>query len=144
MLGRILNAKFLPTNQDFQLLVLRVGTGLTLFLRHGWEKVSKFTLHDPHGPDPLHIGTTPSWLIQLLADGVFSLLIVLGVGTRWLAAYCFVNIFVAFAFVHHFVFTGKSPDADHGELIVQYLIALTALIIGGPGRYSIDRMLAEK
>ena len=144
MRGHILNAKFLPTNQDFQLLVLRVGTGLTLFLRHGWEKLAKLTLHDPGGPDPLHIGTTPTWIIQLLSDVVFSLLIALGVGTRWLAAFCFANIFVAFALVHHFVFTGKSPDADHGELIVQYLIALAALIIGGPGRYSIDGMLAEK
>jgi putative oxidoreductase len=79
-----------------------------------------------------------------LSDVVCALLITLGVGTRWLAAFCFVDIFVAFALVHHFTFTGKSPDADHGELIVQYLIALAALIIGGPGRYSIDGMLADK
>ena len=144
MLGRILNAKFLPTNQDVQLLVLRVGTGLTLFFRHGLEKVVPFRLTDPHGPDPLHLGHTPTWIIQLLSDVVCALLITLGVGTRWLAAFCFANIFVAFALVHHFTFTGKSPDADHGELIVQYLIALTALMIGGPGRYSIDGMLADK
>lgn len=143
MMGRILNARFLPTNQDFQLFVLRVGTGLTLFFRHGLEKIVPFRLQDPHGPDPLHIGHTPTWIIQLLSDVVSAWLITLGIGTRWLAAFCFCNIFVAYAFVHHFVFKGKSPDADHGELIVQYLIALVAIIIGGPGRYSIDGMLAK-
>lgn len=145
MIGRILNAKFLPAvSADAQLLVLRVGIGLTLFLKHGWEKVSMLSLVNDHFADPLHIGMTPSWIIALFADGICSLLIVAGIGTRWLAAVCLMNIFVAWSLIHHFAFLGKSPSADHGELIVQYLVVFTVLLIGGPGRYSVDGMLAEK
>jgi putative oxidoreductase len=145
MIGRILNAKFLPTSSvDAQLLVLRVGIGLTLFLKHGWEKVSTLSLANPHFADPLHIGTTPSWIFAVFSDGICSLLIAVGIGTRWLSGLCFINIFVAWALVHHFAFLGKNPGADHGELIVQYLIAFAVLLMGGPGRYSVDGMLADK
>lgn len=144
MRGRTSNGNTLRTKQDLQLLVLRVGTGLILFFRHGLEKIVPFRLHDPHGPDPLHLGHTPTWIIQLLSDVVGALLITLGIGTRWVAAFCFANIFVAFALVHHFAFIAKSAEAEHGELIMQYLVALAALMIGGPGRYSIDGMLEKE
>ncbi len=143
-LGRILNAKFVPSSTDAGLLVLRVGAGLILFLRHGWEKVSQLTLINPHFPDPLHIGHNTTWTLALLSDGICSLLIILGVGTRWLSFYCFFNIFTAFALVHHFTFLGKSPGADHGELIALYLVAFAALMVAGPGRFSVDAKLAEK
>jgi putative oxidoreductase len=145
MIGRILNAKFLPKGSaDVQLLVLRVGIGLTLFLKHGWEKVSMLSFANPHFADPLHIGTTPSWIFATITDGICSLLIVLGVGTRWLSALCFFNIFVAWALMHHFTFFGKGQSTDHGELIVQYLVTFLVLLIGGGGRYSVDGVLADK
>ncbi len=56
----------------------------------------------------------------------------------------FWNIFVAWAFVHHFAFVGKGPGSDHGELMVLYLGALLALLIAGPGAPSIDRLLSRK
>jgi putative oxidoreductase len=141
VIGRILNAKFVPSSSDAALLVLRVGAGFILFLRHGWEKVSQLTLLNPHFPDPLHIGRNTGWVLAMLSDGVCSLLIVLGVGTRWLSFYCFFNIFIAWAFVHHFTFLGKTPGADHGELIALYLVSFASLMVAGPGRYSIDAKL---
>ena len=144
MLSRILNAKFVPASSDAGLLLLRVGAGLILFLRHGWEKVSQLTLSNPHFPNPLHIGSNTTWVLVMLSDGVCSLLIAIGVGTRWLSLYCFFNIFIAWALVHHFTFLGKTPGADHGELIALYLVAFAALMVAGPGRYSVDAKLAEK
>jgi putative oxidoreductase len=144
MLSRILNAKFVPSSSDAALLVLRVGAGLILFLRHGWEKVSTLALTNPKFPDPLHIGHNTTWVLAMLSDGICSLLIILGVGTRWLSFYCFFNIFVAWSLVHHFTFLGKTPGADHGELIALYLTSFAALMVGGSGRYSVDAMLAEK
>jgi putative oxidoreductase len=144
MLGRIVNPKFLATSSvDAQLLVLRVGIGLTLFLKHGWEKVSMLSFVNPNFADPLHIGTTPSWIFATFADGICSLLIVLGFGTRWLSAVCLFNIFVAWALVHHFAYFGKTPGAAHGELMFEYLVAFAALLFGGPGRYSVDGTLAK-
>ena len=144
MIGRILSAKMMPTSTDAGLLLLRVGTGLILFMRHGWEKVSALSLTNPHFPSVLGLGHTPTWIMAMLSDGIFSLLLMLGVGTRWIALYSFAEIFVAWAFVHHFTFLGKSPGADHRELIALYLSAFLALMVTGAGRYSVDAVLAQE
>jgi uncharacterized membrane protein YphA (DoxX/SURF4 family) len=53
-------------------------------------------------------------------------------------------VFVAWAFVHHFAFLGKSPDSGHGEVMVLYLAAMLTLLIAGPGAASIDQILSRK
>jgi putative oxidoreductase len=58
--------------------------------------------------------------------------------------FCFGNIFVAWAFVHHFAFLGKGPQSDHGELMVLYMGALLTTLIAGPGAACIDRVLTKK
>ena len=40
---------------DLGLLVLRVGIGASLFLRHGWEKIVGFGHMAAHFPDPIGI-----------------------------------------------------------------------------------------
>ena len=102
----VLSMRFVPEQTQFGLAVLRVCTGLSLFLHHGWEK-------------------RPAQGAQF-------------------TAYCFGNIFVAWAFVHHFAFLGKGPGPEHGELIALYLAALLTLLIAGPGSASLDRLLARK
>jgi putative oxidoreductase len=83
-------------------------------------------------------------MLAMLSDGIFSLLLILGIATRWIALYSFVEIFVAWSFIHHFSFLGKSPGADHGELITLYLSAFLALMVSGAGRYSVDAVLARE
>jgi putative oxidoreductase len=89
-----------------------------------------------HFPNPLHIGSVPSLIFALTSDAICSILVLLGLGTRWAALLIFVNISVAWAFVHHFQFFGR--DSDHGEAIVLYLGGFLALAIMGPGRLSLD------
>ena len=71
-------------------------------------------------------------------------MLVLGIGTRWIALYSFSEIFIAWAVVHHFTFLGKSAGADHGELIALYLSTFLALMVTGGGRYSIDAVMAAE
>lgn len=144
MLGRLLKAKFVPSNVDAGLLLLRIGTGLILFLRHGWEKVSRMTLVNPKMPSMYGLGHNTSWVLALLSDGVLSLVLIFGLGTRWIALFQFCSIFTAWAFVHHFIFLGRDPGADHGELICLYLSSLLALIVAGAGRYSLDAVLDKE
>jgi putative oxidoreductase len=97
-----------------------------------------------HFPDPVGIGPHASFFFAFFSDFVCSVLLIIGLGTRWAALFCLGNIFVAWAFVHHFAFAGKGPGSDHGELIVLYLGALVTLLIAGPGAACLDRILARK
>ena len=134
-----LGASFLPASSRLSLTILRISAGATLFLRHGWEKrPTHWAYFMAHFPNLFHLGAPICFLIAFFSDFVCSLLLVVGWGTRWAAAYCFCNIFVAWAFVHHFAFFGHGFAAGHGELIVLYLAAMLAIFLGGPGHLSVD------
>lgn len=125
-----------PVTFDWGLLCLRIWFGLSLFLKHGWEKPTNFAQMAQHFPNPLHIGSVPSLLFALTSDAICSILVVFGLGTRWAALWTFVNICIAWSFVHHFQFFGRG--AEHGEAIVLYLGGFLALAIMGSGRFSLD------
>jgi putative oxidoreductase len=121
------------------LAILRIGTGATLFLRHGWEKQPMhWAQFMAHFPDPIHIGAHASFFIAFLSDFVCSLLLVLGIWTRWVALFSFCNILVAWALVHRFAFFGRGPGSDHGELMVLYLVALLTLVVTHSTAFSVD------
>jgi putative oxidoreductase len=142
MLSRIVKMSFLQSSTDAGLLFLRVSVGLSLFMKHGYEKIFNFSQMAPVFSDPLHLGSTPSLIIAMISDSICSLLIVFGLGTRWAAAWSFATIFVGWAFQHHFLFFGHLV-ADHGELSVLYIVAMGAIFIAGPGRFSVDALLKE-
>src|SRR5580658_778113 len=110
MLKRLLLLKAIPTKVDCGLLALRIMVVVPLFLKHGTEKLFRFQHMAQHFPNPLHIGVVPSLLFATLSDGICSLLILLGLATRWAALICFINIFVAWGFVHHFGLFGPQGD----------------------------------
>jgi len=136
MFRRILLIKAFALRPSCGLLALRLCAALPLFLKHGTEKLFRFSHMAQHFPDPLHIGVIPSLLFATLSDGICSLLLILGLATRWAAAVIFVNLFVALAFVHHFQVFG--PQGDHGEVMILYLGAMFTLFMAGAGKYSVD------
>jgi len=141
MLHRILKLDFIPSSKDAGLLVLRVTICMSLFLKHGSEKIFNFSQMATHFPDPLHIGASTGLVFAMIGDSICSLLIIVGFATRWASLIAFVNIFIAWALVHHFLFFGH--DADHGEVIVLYLAGLLSLFVAGAGKYSLDYLLKK-
>jgi len=136
-----LQMKFFPANTDVALLALRITAALSLFIKHGIEKAFTFSAMVPTFPDPIGIGRGPSLFIAMIGDSICSILMVIGLGTRWAALISFTNIMVAWILVHHFAYLGKNPIAGHGELIVLYLSVTLTLFFAGPGKYSIDNLI---
>jgi putative oxidoreductase len=118
---------------DFGLLVLRIVLGGTLFFKHGLEKVTHFSQMSAHFPNPLHIGSHLSLIFALLSDAICSLLVVLGLGTRFAAFIIVVNMSVALYFLHNMVLR-----QEHVEMMAIYLAGFIALIFAGAGRFSLD------
>jgi len=121
------------------LAILRIGAGAALFLRHGWEKQPMhWAQFMARFPDPIHIGAHASFFIAFVSDFICSLLLALGIWTRWVALFCFCNLLVAWGLVHRFAFFNRGPGSDHGELIVLYLVALLTLVVAGSTGFSVD------
>ena len=144
MLNRLIKFNYLPSYSDAGRLVLRFFTALSLFIKHGNEKVFTFPQMSTHFSDPWHLGMVPTLVIAMIADGILSVFIMLGLATRYCCIYIWCVIFVAWSFRHGFAYLGKGTVGDHGELIILYLIAFTAIFLLGPGRYSLDALLKRK
>jgi putative oxidoreductase len=125
---------------NFALLVLRLWIGFEMLLVHGLDKFQNFKQVAPHFPDPFGIGTNASLALSVFAEFFVSMLIILGLVTRWSALVLIINMTVAFLGVHKAALSG-----DHsGELAFLYLMAYVVLLLAGPGRFSADKILFGK
>jgi putative oxidoreductase len=126
-------------NTDMGLLLLRIGAGLSIFIKHGLEKLTGYSRMVQHFPDPIHIGAHAGLAFALLSDGICTILIVAGLFTRLASAVVLINLLTAFFFVHHAAYLTN----PHVELIMVYLIAVAAIFVMGPGKISIDARIRK-
>jgi len=138
-MNSFIRLSFLPHAHNLALLLLRVFIGTSLFLRHGLEKITGFSEMVRHFPDPFGLGAQWSLAFALISDAVCSMLLIIGLGTRWAAFIIAVNTSVAFVFVHGMRLSGE----HNGELPWIYLAGALALFLSGAGKFSVDHGLAS-
>ena len=119
------------------LLCLRVTFGL-LMLVHGWQKLSGFGEMADKFPDPLGLGRQLGLILAIAAEFGCSLLLIFGLGTRLAAIPLAFTMFVA-AFVVH-----AADPWQKKELAVAYLAVYVALMLTGPGQFSLDNFVWKK
>ncbi len=129
----------MPAAYDLALLILRIWFGLSLFVKHGIEKLTGFHNMLQHFPDPIHIGPLPGLIVATLSDGICSVLVMIGLLTRVSSGIIVINLFVVFTFMHGFSFS-----QEHAQLVYLYLGGYLAIFLAGPGRYSIDGMITGR
>lgn len=144
---------------DAGLLTFRVLISASLFVHHGWEKISGFSVMAPHFMDPVGIGPVPSLAFAAFADAICAVLVILGLGTRAAAFFILANLAVVYVIVHNALGLGfihpAAPPAmpgmpapppmpgggDHVEMIFCYLAGFLLLLIAGGGKFSLDRWI---
>ena len=149
---------------DWGLLIFRVMVSLSLFIHHGWEKISGFSRMSQHFMDPIHIGVVPSLMYATFADGICALLVIVGLATRTVSLFILVNLAVVYIIVHnalHLAFLNSAPagggpggpggmppmpggGGDHLELVFVYLASYILLTLVGGGAFSLDRLIGGK
>ena len=139
-LKRLVRLDFVPASTDAGLLLLRAWLGLSMFFIHGLGKVSNFTgtiefFRDKQDIPPVF------GVAAVMAETVASVLLVIGLATRWAALAGVVAMSVAFFKVHDMVLT--QGHAKSGELAFIYLGGYLAIFIAGAGRWSVDAKLAK-
>ena len=119
------------------LLVLRVGIGCFMLV-HGWQKLSGFSQMADKFPDPIGMGSQLSLISAIGAEVGCSLLLIAGIGTRLAAVPLAFTMVVA-----HFVVHANDPWQTK-ELAAVYLMIYVAIMLMGPGKFSLDELLWSK
>jgi putative oxidoreductase len=81
------------------------------------------------------VGHSTSLTLTVFAEVVASLLLVVGLTTRFAALVLAINMTVAFFLIHKATLTGE----HNGELAFVYLAGYLTLLLAGPGRMSVDQ-----
>jgi putative oxidoreductase len=117
------------------LLVLRLGMGGLLFFGHGLPKLARFGERLGSFADPIGLGPQASFLLVLFAEVACAWLVMLGLFTRLAAVPILLFTLVA-AFVQH----AADPWARR-EVALLFGVPALALVLTGPGRWSLDARL---
>jgi putative oxidoreductase len=143
------------TTASIGLLILRLGVG-GYMLTHGWGKLGMVLggRFDQFG-DPIGLGSGLSLVLATFAEFFCALLVMAGLATR-IAAFPIVFTMAVAAFLVHgadpwtsgrafeLFQAGRTEFPASKEPALIYLIVFLALILTGPGRYSIDAVLWPK
>ncbi len=115
--------------------ILRIAVGL-LFMEHGAQKLFGWFGRD----------AVPTYLSQMGFAGALEffggLLIVIGLGTRPVAALLFIEMIWAYVQVH--LHRGLVPIMNGGELALLYAALYLYLVASGGGDFSVDGILRRR
>lgn len=118
-------------SKDLGILFIRVMVGLLMIFPHGYVKIVNFTSRLETFPDPLGVSSPVSLILTVFSEVICSLMIILGIKTRYFATPLFITMIVAAFLVH-----GSDPWKVK-EKAVLFAIVYGFLIITGGGKYSV-------
>lgn len=120
---------------DLSVLFMRISAASILLFFHGWPKVASFGERFHNFADPIGLGGELSFILIVFAEFVCTILIILGFLTRFAA----IPVVIAMSVIAFVVHT-NDPWARQ-ELPLLFAILFFSILIAGPGRYSLDRLI---
>lgn len=122
---------------DLAALILRIGFGILMIPSHGYAKLVSFNERKDEFMDFLGLGSTVSLSLAVFAEIFCSVLLILGLLTRLATIPLLITILVIFS-VHNWELIGKY------ELVTAFFVGYLAIILQGPGRFSLDYLIFKK
>ena len=126
--------------QHIGILFFRITVGLTMLAAHGWGKMIDFSAKSQSFPDPFKLGGTFSLLFTVFSEVFCSLLIMVGLFTRWSTIPLILTMLTAW-YLHGVAWS--DPWAKQ-EKAVLYLICYMTLFCLGGGKWSLDSIVRNK
>ena len=118
------------TSYSLGLLILRVGFSAMLLV-HGIQKIEILFSSNINFSDPIGLGPVITLLLVLFAEIICTVLIIIGVKTRWATIPPIILMLVAIIVVH------KGDPIMARELAILYLIAFSTIGLLGSGRLAL-------
>ncbi len=133
---KFLKLSFLPKSANVGLLILRVSLGFSMLLLHGRGKMLNFSVTAEKFPAVLYLPSNISLGFAVFAEVVCSVLLIVGLFTRFAALMLAATMGAAFFIVHQ---ASLVPGPSSGELAMVYLVGYVTLCLTGAGKISVDR-----
>jgi putative oxidoreductase len=122
---------------DYGTAFLRLAVGVMMFV-HGLDKFIHYHDKAPEFLDPFGVGGEVSLALAIFAEGICSLLVMIGFFLRLALLPLITTMLVAF-FVAH-----SGDPYDIKETALLYLIVYISLLVVGPGRLSFDHLISNQ
>lgn len=119
----------------FSLLVLRVGASISMIYLHGYPRFVNFGEISSEFADPFGLGAAQSLALVVFAEFFCSLLVAIGLLTRWSCIPLVITMITA-----TWVINGGKGFIYQEKSFV-YLITYISLFISGAGYFSLDYVL---
>jgi len=124
---------------DVALLLVRITFGASMLFGHGLGKWGKlFGGEEIKFADPFGVGPVASLAMAVFAEVICSILLMLGLLTRWAVIPLIITMGVAFFTVH------IADEFARQEKAILFGVTFIALFLTGPGRFSVDALLHNK
>lgn len=121
------------------LLILRLSVGLMMAFSHGLGKLQTYMSSEViQFADPIGIGQETSLLLAAGAEFFLSLLIAIGLMTRLSTIPLIFTMLVAVFIIH------ANDPFQKMEFGLLYLFPYIAILLMGPGKFSIDYLISKK
>lgn len=126
------------TLRDFGLLIFRLGVSYLMIAFHGWQKIENlFGDGEIKFADPIGIGVMASLVLATFAEFFCSILIALGILTRWAAIPLLVTMLVAV-----FGFHAEDPFIQK-QLPTLFMFSYALILFAGGGKFSLGRLIGR-
>ena len=129
--SNLFTSMFMPSYIDKSLALLRITFGI-LMVRHGYGKLVHFSDYAPEFYSLFGIGSEISLALAVFAEVFCSILLCLGLFTRFALIPLIITMLVAFFIIH-----AADPFGDK-EMAFIYLMTYIILFLTGPGKVSLD------
>ncbi len=133
---KILTTKYSPLAFNVAMLSLRVLLGI-MMMQHGYGKMVRYSELKNSFMPFMHMSSTVSLSLIIFAEFFCGLFLILGLFTRFSTVPIIIGMFVAGFVANHGDIFGKA------ELPIFYMVAAWAILLCGPGKFSVDGMIGK-
>lgn len=134
---KLLSIRYSENAFSFAMLLLRAGVGSLMMINHGMDKLVHFAQKSARFADPFGIGSTASLSLVVFAEFFCAAFIILGLFTRLASIPLIIAMGVALFVAHNGDFYGEGENAGI------YLVCFLVLLLVGPGKVSVDKLIGK-
>lgn len=135
---KLFNTRITETSASLGLLIIRLAFCSALMMK-GFQKLQHFDTMKATFMDPFGLGHSTSLALLIFAEFFCSILVGIGLISRLACIPIIIGMAVAFFKAHQGHFFNDQPGG--GQNAGLFLCVFLALLITGPGKYSLDRAI---